>query len=498
MQTVSIKQAIEIAKQDPNSAFANQLRRSIESGSLDQAAQKQGVDLSAFGRPTTTASISDIESMAGEQSLLSKVGEATKNLVGGAVYGVSAPGRTVQNILSKGVEKATGVEGFGDAATQQEFEAQTGTDLETKSGKVGEFVGETALFAGAGSAAGAATAGTSMLLRAAAQGGAAATVQALKTGDIGKDELYAGLFGAATVPAGDAVKAMSKNLTTKLPEWLVKPLVKQTKEAKIQGKDIVPYLLETGRVGSVDDLVTKSIDEQAILNNQVDEILAAGKEAGKKVNISQIVDDVVDDINKGGGEITRDEVLETLQSIAYKSKGSLQSENLDIRTANALRSQLDETLYQGKEYLRTALPKNKDILRAFTGKLRSTVQMTEPTTRPLFDKWSKEITLQKALESAATSSGGRNAINFMDLVTGLGTLGATSNPVTALAVAGGRRAFESPQVKTNLAQAFLKTDKVVAALSKASPETRAVLLQFASELLSEDDSQTTSEDNLPQ
>lgn len=48
---LSLQKAIEEAKKNPTSEFAKQLRSSIESGELDQSAQKQGVDLTQFGRP---------------------------------------------------------------------------------------------------------------------------------------------------------------------------------------------------------------------------------------------------------------------------------------------------------------------------------------------------------------------------------------------------------------------------------------------------------------
>lgn len=47
---IGLQKAIEQAKANPNSDFARQLRQAIESGQLDQSAQKQGVDLSKFGR----------------------------------------------------------------------------------------------------------------------------------------------------------------------------------------------------------------------------------------------------------------------------------------------------------------------------------------------------------------------------------------------------------------------------------------------------------------
>ena len=46
MQTLTIQQSIEMAKKNPESEFATQLRQAIESGKLDEPARKQGHDLS--------------------------------------------------------------------------------------------------------------------------------------------------------------------------------------------------------------------------------------------------------------------------------------------------------------------------------------------------------------------------------------------------------------------------------------------------------------------
>jgi hypothetical protein len=47
---ISLQKAIEQAKSNPTSKFSQDLRKAIESGQLDVAAQKQGVDLTPFGR----------------------------------------------------------------------------------------------------------------------------------------------------------------------------------------------------------------------------------------------------------------------------------------------------------------------------------------------------------------------------------------------------------------------------------------------------------------
>jgi len=52
MATLKIQDALDKAKQNPNSDFASFIRKEIESGNMDAPAQQQGVDLSPFGRPS--------------------------------------------------------------------------------------------------------------------------------------------------------------------------------------------------------------------------------------------------------------------------------------------------------------------------------------------------------------------------------------------------------------------------------------------------------------
>lgn len=75
--------------------------------------------------------------------------DSAKDFVGGAVYGFSAPGRAIQNTLSRGVDAAFGTENFG-RATREDFEYSTGTDLDTQAAQRGEVAGLVAEVAGGG------------------------------------------------------------------------------------------------------------------------------------------------------------------------------------------------------------------------------------------------------------------------------------------------------------------------------------------------------------
>lgn len=65
------------------------------------------------------------------------IGTTVKNVLGGALYGFSAPGRVIQNTVAR-------TTGLLPTATKEGFQKSSGIDLETGAGKVGEFAGNTA------------------------------------------------------------------------------------------------------------------------------------------------------------------------------------------------------------------------------------------------------------------------------------------------------------------------------------------------------------------
>lgn len=409
---------------------------------------------------------------------------------GATILGIGQLGRDIQ----RGIAKVTPLSLMEDELGLSPFDVGSESNLalrekvtpETGAEKVGKFTGDVAQFAIPGAKAAKGTQGMGMLTRALTQGAVAGVVESAQEGKVGKSAAIAAGVGAASVPIGDAISAGAKKIAKNLPEWLVRPLVKQTKTAKEQGKDIVPFMVEKGRVGSVESLINQSDDSMQVLNAKIQTAL---NNSNKTVNLRQIAVDVADDINAAGGSTTADDVLSIIQKQAFQTRGILQNagDDIAIAKANAVRSQLDDTLYAGKDYLRQTPTENKAVLEAFTNKLRGTVQGLEPSTKPAFAEFSKEITLKNALRSAAASSQGRNTLSLMDLVVGGGAYTATGDPVSTVGLVVGRRAFETPQVKTTLAKVFSNVDDVIDVLSKASPQTRGVFIKAIDNLLEEQD-----------
>lgn len=431
-----------------------------------------------------------IDSVASEDRTL---GDQASDVAGGAVYGASSIGRTVQNLLSKGADKLLGTTGFGKA-TKEGFEQSTGTDLDTTSAKVGEFAGEMATFAIPGGAVAKATKTAPMAARILAEGATAGGIQALQTGKVDEDTAITAIFGGALPPIGKALSVAGKNLTTSLPEWLVTPLLKQAKDAKIKGKDIAPFLLQTGRVGSMDSLISQSDDVIKTLNSKVDDALQKASQEGVTVQVDDIVKQVVDKVNAAGGAIDDFELKTVIDRLAPQARGLLNKPTLTLTEANSLRSSIDRTLGD-RGFLRDQLPFNKEVLKDFTNSLRETVKTLGPDDlRSTFDDYAKNIRLRNALLERASSATGVNSVGLFDILTGMGGFAASGgNPIGALAVPVARRVFESAAMKTGSAKALTSLNKLAPILEKLSPAERGLFLETIQSLLEGNQEQVSEE-----
>jgi len=373
--------------------------------------------------------------------------------------------------------------------------AELAEELRRKGGaeKFGGFVGDVAQFAIPGTMATKATAGSGLLARAGAQALTAGTVTSAQEGEVGKDALIsAGTAGAFTL-ATPVVASMWRKATTDLPEWIVKPLVKQAKAQKVAGKaNAEKTLLESGRVGSVDKILKKTNAVIGQLDDQVDDMIAKATEGGKTINTSTIKQSVVDKVNLAGGEIDDVGVQEIMERLAPQAKGLLKKEVLTVKEANQLRKAIDKTLGD-RAFFSSQLPYNKDIAMDFVGTLRESVKSNLPeTARKSYVEMSKNIELRKALLSRAMESGGPNRIGMMDLLTGLG-VGATVNPLAGIGVAVGRRALESGVAKTGVAQGLMQLGKAGPILAGLQPTEQAIVLAFLKKVAEENEQESQTQ-----
>jgi hypothetical protein len=267
-----------------------------------------------------------------------------------------------------------------------------------------------------------------------------------------------------------------------LPQWLVRPLVKQAPGARIKGKDAAKYLVESGNIGTVESLIQQSDDAMSALNTQIDDLIAQGTGKGVTISRDQIVKQLVEKINSAGGAIDDAQLLGTIDNLAPQARGLLGKKTLTLKEANQLRKLLDSTLGD-RAFFAQQLTNNKEILMSFTNALRESVKSSDDALRPLYTEYSKNITIKNALMARATAGGGANSVGLSDLITGGVAFTASGNPIVGFLAAGGRRALESAPVKTALAQVFKNADKAIPVLEAMAPESRAIVLELISELL---------------
>lgn len=125
-QSISLQQAIDIAKKDPNSQFAVKLRSQIESGALDDAAAKQGVDLSRFGRPKTVVTQEDVLFGIATENAMPQSG-VTGQTANTTAQQYSGPTAETGVVKGLGLEQATDV--FGSALARQGIGTDVSTDI---------------------------------------------------------------------------------------------------------------------------------------------------------------------------------------------------------------------------------------------------------------------------------------------------------------------------------------------------------------------------------
>jgi len=128
-QKMSIRDALEYAKQSPDSEFAKILRKSIESGQLDEAAVKQGIDLTKYGR-TGTKPANPMDVLFGIPAMDQIPEAGTQSTQTSTPQTSNEPGMTDAVVKTLGLEGATEV--FGSLLARQGVNTNTPKEITQK------------------------------------------------------------------------------------------------------------------------------------------------------------------------------------------------------------------------------------------------------------------------------------------------------------------------------------------------------------------------------
>jgi len=302
-----------------------------------------------------------------------------------------------------------------------------------------------------------------------------------KTGKVTPSRLVTGaaIGGALPIVAAGA-GAIFKAITKRLPKRFIQSAIKQKPTELLRRKDLTDYVVKNKKIGSAENLVKGS---QKAINELDDKILKKIAKVGGTVSPKKIAKQVANEINKQGGSITTQEVLDIVKKLAPQSKGLLSKSRVRLPNTNKIRQGLDRTLGD-RGFLKSQLTFNKEVLRTFTNTLRETVKKRSPSeVRVWFDHLSKEIRLRDTLLRKITVGEGRTLISFGDLIGG-GLGGAVGGIPGAFAGAALRRGLQSTTFLTgagvSLAQLGMAGQKLSPLLQKLAPAQRVIILNAIS------------------
>ena len=322
--------------------------------------------------------------------------------------------------------------------------------------------------------------------------------------DVAKSAVAGGAVGAALPVAGAGLRAIGGQIK-QLPERFVNSALSRKKAdilkdiAKDKTDDFANYVLKSKPVGTASKLLSESTDNVSQLGQKVSSALSlAERQTGGKITIGRnnILDEVVKLPEAEGALLKRVDVRSIIERLAPQSKKLLQKESLTLTEANKLRQLLDKTLGD-RAFLGSQISSDKAVLKSFANTLREQVKSKAPEgTRALFSELSNEIRFRDALLERIAKKQGNQVLSFGDFIGGgLGGIFGGGIPGAVGGVAA-RRAIESVPFKLSAGKLTNAATKLEPVIKDMTPAQQTAILNFFSEIFSENDQQKDPESEL--
>lgn len=503
---MTLKESIEYAANNPNSNFASELQRRILNGDYDQTAKREGVDLASQRQSGFLGSI--VKSTVGSEGLTGFAKEVGKTAaLPATISGI----KDVEQAFQASGQAAKGADVLIAEATKQtdpkrkkELLARANAILKgtvQASDMAKESLGEltlatpsatkvagTALNTGALLSAGfAPTTFASKMLLSTGIGAATGAGQELqKEGATAKSVLgraaTGALVGGATQGVMSGVSKLASLATKELPRTLLVKKLGFTPKQLQQGADrnIAKFILDNKKIGSIKGLAADAERVIASADSKIDDLLASGSyNKGNVFDVRKLAEATAARLNKAGGTMTADDILNSVADHIGKGQGSqyLSREMNNVLGINNLRKGIDFAT-KPSDFLRTKNPLDTTMALEFANTLRNAVKSSAKGTAPLFDEMAKNINFRNALEVAASKSqqiGGFRDILSALLGTTFGTL--AGNPMLGFAAGvSTERALTSMPVQTATAVGLNELSRLAPFMAKLTPAMRLFLI----------------------
>lgn len=227
--------------------------------------------------------------------------------------------------------------------------------------------------------------------------------------EVALEATFAGIGGVAAKALGP----LAKQLARALPERLVQNVIKQSIPVIKAGKSVTDVVLNKP-IKTAAGMLAEVTASSKVLNKQIKRILGSRKFSKEVIRPQDIYTQTALKFPQSG--ITAKEVKAILVSRARIVSKDLRRPRLNLQESNTMRSIIDNKVLKSRAFLTTELPFNQDVVKAFNNILRETVKTKAPTTRNLFDTLSKEIDLNKALESIIAARGKTQIVKVRDIL----------------------------------------------------------------------------------
>lgn len=422
----------------------------------------------------------------------------TKDFLTGAARSISAPGRTIQDILPRAISTVPTSSEDGLQPGQKASEMPEPEALETTSGKIGEFVGEAATFAIPAGFAAKATRGASILSKIGAQGVSDATIQSLNQGEVNKNTIDAGIIGAIFPAGGEAVSAISKNFAPRIVNSLIKPLLKDFSYGKNPGKVVAE---EGITANSLEGLAANIKTVRQQVGQQLDQVVSGSKKVFTASDVFNPLDDALETAQKNPR--TNSAVIKRLQNIKDDllrvGEDGLPTRDVSNLSANEL-WELNKEVGDMARWTGNASDDeivNKTVKRIY-GNISSKLDDVDGVSS-LKDRYANLKSAEIATQYRDKIAARQGLISLSGVETGLGaglvtsiaTGGITVPLLVGAGVAGLTQAAKTPAVKTRLATWLAQAGKdEIESAFKQAPWLRGTLQSI---LFSEDTDEETTD-----
>lgn len=416
-----------------------------------------------------------------DDGFIKDIGQGAAKSAGDLALGIGTIGRKAQGLLSKGVEKVTGIKDFGmgkpgvfDTGSEQNIKAKEVLTRNSTAEKVGGFVGDVASFAIPGTAVTKATKGVNFLARAASLGAADAVTTIAKSGEIDKDAVDAAIIGAAFPVVGKAAGAAKsalipsgKDAGGRVINSLIKPLLKDFSYGKNPGQAVAEAGItassldelagkikvvrqQTGEEISQRVAASKATFDASDALNSIDEAIATAQKAPKtNKEIIRRLQDVKDDVFSIGDDGLPQRKLKDLTAPELwelnKEIGDLARWTGNATDDEIINKAIKNSYSTTRSKLEAGVPGLSDVSEKYAN-LKSAETATE---------YRDKIAARQGLSSLTSKTTGIGA----GLITAAATGGITTPLLVGATVAGLSEAAGSPAFKTKLAAWLASTPK---------------------------------------